>query len=238
MGNGRAAISRVGAGAVPRRPCGCTGGFGRRGVRRADGVHAGKQRADVSGGVKGQPGYLVYWDQNEEEDFLSMPSGTQGQLVPAWDPNGQMCVLPDGRFVVGYDPTLAGQDNLGSAKPYKQPADGEELDEPNGSFSGQTLYVPGPYKMPGQTIGSDSPPTANGVFNNNQTYTGCAIDRTATSSPTTSPPRRAITRPRAADGWWSGSRPTTRRTALSTVRPPEGPGRTTRTGPGAWPSPG
>ena len=61
-------------------------------------------------------------------------------------------------------------------KPYKQPPDGEELVEPNGSFSGQTLYVPGPYKLPGQSIGSDSPPTANGVFNNNQTYTGCAID--------------------------------------------------------------
>jgi hypothetical protein len=119
----------------------------------------------------------VYWDQNEEEDFLSMPSGNQGQLLPAWDPNGQMCVLPDGRFVVGYDPTLPAQDNLGSAKPYKQPADGEELDEPNGSFSGQTLYVPGKYKMPGQTIGSDSPPTSNGVFNNNQTYTGCAVDK-------------------------------------------------------------
>ena len=27
-----------------------------------------------------------------------------------------------------------------------------------------------------QSIGSDSPPTANGVFNNNQTYTGCAVD--------------------------------------------------------------
>ena len=61
-----------------------------------------------------------------------------------------MCILPDGRFVVGYDPTLPNQHNLGSAKPYKQPPDGEELDEPNGSFSGQTLYVPGPYKMPGR----------------------------------------------------------------------------------------
>ncbi len=131
----------------------------------------------VMGGTPAKSGYLVYWDQNEEEDLLSMPSGTQGQLVPAWDPNGQMCVLPDGRFVVGYDPTLPAQDDVGSAKPYKQPADGEELDEPNGSFSGQTLYVPGPYKMPGQTIGSDSPPTANGVINNNQTYTGCVVER-------------------------------------------------------------
>src|SRR5580698_8402458 len=43
--------------------------------------------------------YLVYWDQNEEEDFLSMPSGLEGQLTPPWDPNGQMCLLPDGRFV-------------------------------------------------------------------------------------------------------------------------------------------
>ncbi len=133
--------------------------------------------APIAGGITGKPGYLVYWDQNEEEDFLSMPAGTQGQLVPAWDPNGQMCVLPDGRFVVGYDPTLPAQDNLGSAKPYKQPGDGVELDNPNGAFSGQTLYVPGPYKMPGQSIGSDSPPTSNGVFNNNQTYTGCAVDK-------------------------------------------------------------
>ena len=131
----------------------------------------------VRGGSTGTSSYLVYWDQNEEVDFLSMPSGTQGQLLPAWDLNGQVCVLPDGRFVGGYDPTLPNQHNLGSAKPYKQPPDGEELDEPNGSFSGQTLYVPGPYKMPGQSIGSDSPPTANGVFNNNQTYTGCAIDK-------------------------------------------------------------
>jgi hypothetical protein len=128
-------------------------------------------------GATGKSDYLVYWDQNEEEDFLSMPSGTQGQLTPPWDPNGQMCLLPDGRFVVGYDPTLPAQDDLGSAKPYKQPADGEELDEPNGSFSGQTLYVPGPYKMPGQTIGGDSPASANGVFNNNQTYTGCVVDK-------------------------------------------------------------
>jgi hypothetical protein len=130
----------------------------------------------VAGG-KTTAKYLVYWDQNEEEDFLSMPSGLQGQLVPPWDPNGQMCLLPDGRFVVGYDPTLPAQQDVGSALPYKQPADGEELDEPNGSFSGQDLYVPGKYKMPGQSIGSDSPPTSNGVFNNNQTYTGCAVDK-------------------------------------------------------------
>lgn len=131
----------------------------------------------VAGGNPGKASYLVYWDQNEEVDFLSMPSGVQAQLLPAWDLNGQICILKDGRFVGGYDPTLPNQDNNGSAKPYKQPADGEELDEPNGSFSGQTLYVPGPFKMPGQTIGSDSPPSANGVFNNNQTYTGCAVDK-------------------------------------------------------------
>jgi hypothetical protein len=30
--------------------------------------------------------------------------------------------------------------------------------------------------MKGQSIGSDSPATADGVFNNNQTYSGCAVD--------------------------------------------------------------
>jgi hypothetical protein len=138
---------------------------------------AGKSVALVAGGSPHGASYLVYWDQNEEVDFLSMPSGTQGQLFPAWDLNGQVCILPDGRFVGGYDPTLPNQRNLGSAKPYKQPPDGEELNEPNGSFSGQTLYVPGPYKLPDETIGGDSPPTPDGTFNSNQTYTGCAVDK-------------------------------------------------------------
>jgi hypothetical protein len=127
--------------------------------------------------VTGRAGYVVYWDQNEEVDFTSMPSGLQGQLMPAWDLNGQMCVLPDGsgRFVGGLDPTLPSQRNPGGLKSYKQPAIGEELNEPNGSFSGQVLHVPGPYKLPGQSIGDDSPPDANGVFNSNSTYTGCAF---------------------------------------------------------------
>ena len=137
---------------------------------------AGASAAASRGGETGKPGYLVYWDQNEEVDFLSMPTGRLGQLLPAWDLNGQVCVLPGGRFVGGYDPTLPNQHNLGGEKPYKQPPDGMELDEPNGAFSGQTLYVPGPYKMHGETIGSDSPPTADGVYNSNQTYTGCVVD--------------------------------------------------------------
>ena len=126
-----------------------------------------------------KPAYLVYWDQNEEVDFLSAPSGRQGQLLPAWDLNGQICVLPDrsGRFVGGYDPTLPSQHNPGGLKPYKQPPIGEELDEPNGSFSGQDLYVPGPFKLAGETIGGDSPPTSSGVFNDNSTYTGCVFDQ-------------------------------------------------------------
>ncbi len=125
-----------------------------------------------------RPGYLVYWDQNEEVDFLSMPSGVKGILMPPWDLNGQMCVLPDGsaRFVGGYDPTQPGQDNVGSLLPYKQPPIGEELDRPNGSFSGQTLYVPGPYKYAGQNIGGDSPRAPDGSFNSSSTYTGCVFD--------------------------------------------------------------
>jgi len=131
-----------------------------------------------SGGLTGKPGYLVYWDQNEEVDFLSQPAGLQGQLMPAWDLNGQVCVLTDrtGRFVGGVDPTLPNQDNPGGLKPYKQPAIGEELNLANGSFSGQVLDVPGPFRMPGQSVGEDSPPSSNGVFNNNSTYTGCVFD--------------------------------------------------------------
>ena len=51
---------------------------------------------------------FVYWDQNEEQDFTVDPSGPFGVLIPPWDPNGQMCIFPDGsgRFVTGYHPTL------------------------------------------------------------------------------------------------------------------------------------
>ena len=61
----------------------------------------------VSGGSAGSSSYLVYWDQNEEEDFSAMPSGTQGQLIPAWDPNGRTLHFarrPHGR---GLRPNLA-----------------------------------------------------------------------------------------------------------------------------------
>jgi hypothetical protein len=126
--------------------------------------------------------YDVYWDQNEEEDLLSMPSGHLGQLIPPWDPNGQLCIVPDGsgRFVVGYNPTLPSQHNPGSLKPYKQPPVGEALYDRDGTFTGRTLYVPGPYHLPGQTLGGDIPPDAgSGAFNDNGTMTGCAFDHEA-----------------------------------------------------------
>ena len=103
-------------------------------------------------------------------------------------------------------------DNLGSAKPYKQPADGEELDEPNGSFSGQTLYVPGPYKMPGQTHRQRFPSDVQRrVQQQPDLHRVVWSTSPATCSGTTSPPRRVSIRRRAADDWWSGSRPVTRR---------------------------
>ena len=76
-------------------------------------------------------GYVVYWDQDEEEDYYASATNTEGQLVTPWDPNGQMCLLNDGtgRFVVGYDPTQPSQHNPGGPphRPYKQPPIGEEL---------------------------------------------------------------------------------------------------------------
>ncbi len=124
------------------------------------------------------PHYTVYWDQNEEQDFLSVPSGQVGRLVAPYNPNGQMCIIPDGsgRFVTGYDPTLPNQDNPGSLLPIMQPPDGEAVWSRSGTFTGQTIYVPGPYKLPGQTVGGDIPPDDTGNFNNDGTYTGCAFD--------------------------------------------------------------
>jgi len=125
-------------------------------------------------------GYVVYWDQDEEEDYYEPANGSQGQLVTPWDPNGQMCLLNDGtgRFVVGYDPTNANQDNPGGPPhhPFKQPPIGEELINPNGVWTGQDLYVPGPYKMAANDLGEDSPINSQGQFNGQSTYTGCAVD--------------------------------------------------------------
>jgi polyvinyl alcohol dehydrogenase (cytochrome) len=84
-----------------------------------------------------------------------------------------------GRFVVGYNPTLASQNNPGSMRPVKQPPVGEAMYDVHGDFTGQTIYVPGPFALPGQTVGGDIPPdvAGGGAFNNNGTMTGCAFDR-------------------------------------------------------------
>ena len=123
------------------------------------------------------PQVYTYWDQNEEQDALT-PSGQLAQLVPPWDPNGQMCILRDGsgRFVTGYNPTLPGQHNPGSVKPLKNPPVGLAVWDRNGNFTGQTIYVPGSYALPGSTIGADLPPDANGTYNSNGSFTGCAVD--------------------------------------------------------------
>jgi hypothetical protein len=127
-------------------------------------------------------GYYVYWDQNEEEGFFRAPGGQRGRLIPPWDPNGQLCIVPDhsGRFVVGYNPTLPSQDNPGSQRPVKAPPVGEAMYDRHGAFTGKTMYVPGPYKLPGQKVGGDIPPDAGRTppeFNSNGTFTGCVFDR-------------------------------------------------------------
>src|ERR1700686_710465 len=67
-------------------------------------------------------GYLLYWDQNEEVDFFNSATGHVGQLIPPYNPNGQLCLFPNpsGRFVTAYNPTLASQNNPGSLKPIMQ----------------------------------------------------------------------------------------------------------------------
>jgi hypothetical protein len=165
--------------------------------------------SDNGAGTTPRTGILVYWDQNEEQDAL-LPSGQLVQLVPPWDPNGQMCIFPPGfgpsgggGFVTGYNPTLPSQHNLGSPpnKSLKNPPIGEAVWDRNGDFTGQTIYVPGDYALPGSDIGGDIPPdpastfctngatdthctsdadcpggSCSGTYNNNGSFTGCAFD--------------------------------------------------------------
>jgi hypothetical protein len=143
-------------------------------------VSATSHRASRTGSPPGR-GYIVYWDQNEEEDYFSSATNQVGQLIPPYDPNGQMCLFPDGsgRFVTAYNPTLASQDNPGSLKPVMEPPVGEAVWDKNGDFTGRTIFVPGPYRLPGQTVGGDIPPDSGGTFNNNGTFTGCTFDHQA-----------------------------------------------------------
>ena len=123
---------------------------------------------------------FVYWDQNEEEDFFVDPAGPIGLLIPPWDPNGQMAILPgpSGSFVVGYNPTLPSQNNPGSLMPAKDPPVGLAEYDKLGNFTGRTIFVPGPYALPGSTVGGDIPPdqSSGNEFNNNATYTGVVFD--------------------------------------------------------------
>jgi hypothetical protein len=140
----------------------------------------------------GKEQVFVYWDQNEEEDTLI--GGQVKQLVLPWDANGQMCIFPDrsGRFTTGYNPTLPSQDNPGGAcpggggaclKPLHNPPVGEAIwDRHGNSTPDATISVPGPYALPGSTIGGDIPPQGggswqSGAYNNDGSYTGCVFDR-------------------------------------------------------------
>ena len=122
-------------------------------------------------------GSYVYWDQNEEQDMLAVHTGQKSQLIPPYNPNGQMCIFPDGsgRFVTGYNPTTD-PTNPGFYKTQMQPPIGDAVWDPHGHFTGKTIYVPGPYALPGQTVGGDTPPDSTGNFNNNGTMTGCVFD--------------------------------------------------------------
>ncbi|MHB1585063.1 MAG: hypothetical protein ACYC0E_15080, partial [Acidimicrobiales bacterium] len=125
-------------------------------------------------------GYVVYWDQDEEVDYYASANRSQGQLMAPWDLNGQVCMLSDGtgRWVGGSDPTNPSQHNPGGPPnlPFKQPAVSEELNGVHGGFTGQTLSVPGPYRLAPGLPGEDSPPDSTGVYNGQATYTGCAVD--------------------------------------------------------------
>lgn len=142
---------------------------------------SGAASASASSSAKGRPaqrGYFVYWDQNEEQRFLASATQKRGQLIPPWDPNGQLCLLHDGsgRFVVGYNPTLPGQHNPGGKRPSKDPPVGEALYNRSGTFTGTVLFTPGRYKLKGQKRGTDIPPDPDAAFNSNGTMTGCAVD--------------------------------------------------------------
>src|SRR5262249_29560468 len=134
---------------------------------------------------------FVYWDQNEEEDMLI--DGQVKQLVLPWDPNGQMCISPDhsGGSAMGYNRTLPSRDDRGGAcpggggaclKPLHNPPVGEAVwDRHGNSTPDQTISVPGPYALPGSTIGGDIPPEnggtwQSGAYNNDGSYTGCGFD--------------------------------------------------------------
>ena len=95
-------------------------------------------------------GYIVYWDQDEEEDYYTSPGGSMGQLETPWDPNGQMCIVPHtgGEYVVGYDPTNPSQHNPGRAAgaPVQGPADRRGAAEPLRRVDRPRPLRPGPLR--------------------------------------------------------------------------------------------
>src|SRR5438105_1460178 len=127
---------------------------------------------------------FIYWDENERQLVYTDPGGSPSDLVPYYDPNGQMCIWPDksGRFTTGYNPTLPSQNNPGSLKPLMNPPVGEAVWDKHGGFTGRTIYVPGPYRGTWEAAtdpGGDIPPDNSSnppTFNNNGTMTGCVFD--------------------------------------------------------------
>lgn len=107
----------------------------------------------------------IYWDQNQKLDFAVKPDGSHGRLLNSGS-HGQMCIAHSGYFTVGYNETQRAADGV----PATEPSVGIAAYDPHGHFV-KSLYVPGPYKSAGQTVGSDLPNSHAG------SYAGCAFDK-------------------------------------------------------------
>ena len=190
--------------------------------------------------VTGKPGYLVYWDQNEEEDFVSMPSGTQGQLLPAWDPNGQMCLLPDGRFVVRLRPHAARASTTWAApSPTSSPPTARSSTSPTARSAGRPCTCPGPTRCRARASAATRPRLPTACSTTTRPTPGAPSTRPATCSATTSPRPRATTR-RPSSGRlveWFAPNYTTYCIVYGPTSGGYGPAPHRRLG-RAWPSPG
>ena len=194
----------------------------------------------AKGGSAGKAAYLVYWDQNEEVDFLSMPSGTQGQLLPGVGPQ-RADVRPARRPLrrSGTTPRCPASTTSAAPSPTSSPPTARSSTSPTARSAARRCTCPAPTRCRARASAATRPPTANGVFNNNQTYTGCAVDKAgnvfandiATAQGDYPPPEQraagGVVRPQLHD-------------LLHRLRPDDRwvRARTTPTGRAGWPSPG
>ena len=138
----------------------------------------------------------------------------------------------------GTTPRFRRRTTWGAPSPTSSRPTARNSTSPTARSADRTSTCPARTRCPASPSGATHRRRPNGVFNNNQTYTGCVVDQSGNVLANDIATAQGQYPPRAADAWWSGSPRATRRYCIVYGPTPGGYGPHHTDGTGGLAQPG